>query len=277
MKRTKLMTIVISLLLIMALGVVFVTTALGSGENNYMTPLQALENLDLVDYMQKDATVPRSYAVYALLSVIGELDTALNSEDECSFSDVDNDFAPYIGYAEELGIILGDGGGVFAPDRPITLEEMLTMCLRALGHSPSPENVYILAESEMLYTYSAGDSLYFYLTADKLGEILWNMLSVNVGEESLTYAEMLVEIGILDATTYEEITAQVYYEFGETTNVLTGAVSGVETVEPVESVEPEDTTTPDSESESVSETEPPKPPKPPQVDTDDGWSGIWSP
>ena len=76
------------------------------------------------------------------LRLIGEEEAALASTAENPFADTPSWCDRYVAYAYEQGYTNGvgdaaDGRLLFAPDRPITADEYLTLILRALGYSDS--------------------------------------------------------------------------------------------------------------------------------------------
>ena len=71
-----------------------------------------------------------------LVTVLGRLagiDPA-DYDGQSAFSDVDADswYGPYVAWAAENGVVEGVGDGLFAPDAPITREQMCTMLVRYL-------------------------------------------------------------------------------------------------------------------------------------------------
>ena len=71
-----------------------------------------------------------------LVTVLGRL-AGIDPADysgESAFSDVDADswYGPYVAWAAENGVVQGVGGGRFAPDDPITREQLCTMLARYL-------------------------------------------------------------------------------------------------------------------------------------------------
>lgn len=269
MKKSKLTAVLVSVLVFSILASAFITSALGSDENTGVTPFDALVDLGLAESIPKNANIARIDALKSLLCVIGEIENAEKYEGNIDFCDINGDSAPYVSYASELGIIIGDGNGFFYPDKAITLEEMLIMSLRTLGYTDIDEdNVYSLAENAQLYTYTHDDSLYFYLNGGRMAEILWNLLSAEISGSESTYAQLLMEIGMIDSERYGEALASVSYVFGDTTNARTYALTE-ETESQPETTNPE-TTKPET-------TKPETTTKPSNTENNDGWSPIWRP
>jgi hypothetical protein len=89
---------------------------------------------DLMNGVTNQQFSPDSYMTRAMLAaVLARLEGAapVSYQDE-TFRDVDarDWYAPYVAWAAGLGIISGTGDGIFAPDRPVTREEMATMLYR---------------------------------------------------------------------------------------------------------------------------------------------------
>ena len=67
----------------------------------------------------------------------GNTETAVwaASDDEIVFTDIVNErhYPASIAYAHSNGIIIGQAEGIFNPDANITVQDGLTMCVRALG------------------------------------------------------------------------------------------------------------------------------------------------
>ena len=89
-----------------------------------------------------ESTATRIMGVVMFLRLIGEEEAALASTAENPFADTPAWCDRYVAYAYEKGYTNGvgdaaDGRLLFAPNRPITADEYLTLVLRALGYSDS--------------------------------------------------------------------------------------------------------------------------------------------
>ena len=89
-----------------------------------------------------ETAATRIMGVVMFLRLIGEEEAALASTAENPFADTPAWCDRYVAYAFEKGYTNGvgeDAAGrlLFAPDRPITADEYLTLILRALGYSDS--------------------------------------------------------------------------------------------------------------------------------------------
>ncbi|WP_027400296.1 S-layer homology domain-containing protein [Anaerovorax odorimutans] len=91
---------------------------------------------------------------------------------------------PYLAFCESKGIILGDGNGNAMPGRPVTVNESVTMALRAIGYTGNsseltgvwPANYVTVAQNNSLY-----DDVQKNATAvDKANaaQIIYNLLTV---------------------------------------------------------------------------------------------------
>ncbi len=90
---------------------------------------------------------------------------------------------PYLGFCQSKGIMLGDGAGNVMPGRTITVNEAMTMALRAIGYTANssllvgawPANYVSIAQNEELY-----DDVASATTVDKASaaQIIYNLLTV---------------------------------------------------------------------------------------------------
>lgn len=89
-------------------------------------------------------SVTRAEAVTMLVRLLGKEDEALANTDLylTPFTDAPAWAAPYIGYAYTNGLTSGTSAMTFSPDRPITANQFLTFCLRALGYSSETDFSY---------------------------------------------------------------------------------------------------------------------------------------
>ena len=215
--------------------------------------LSALKSLSLVDdSITADGEVTRVTALKSLLSVMGLSDEADQYTGSYGFYDATDG---QICYAREKGLVIGDGFDFFMPDEAIRTDDMLLMCLRALGFgvvSITSDEIHRESENMGIYAYDDSDDLLLYMNGAQLGEILWNMLGLNMPEGGITYAENLIALGVFTAEDYENAQKNVQYAFGKKNRAVTNAITAEEET---------DTT--------GRETEPPKP--------DDPWGPIWRP
>ena len=260
MKRSKIVAPVVAVLLFALLIPCFVIATAGSEKNTNMRPYDAIARIGVLPYGQEKAYLTRYEALAKVLWVMGELYDAEEYDAAQSFEDAIRDQGKVIGYAESKGVIVGDGEGFFYPNKLCTLEDMLIMIMRVLGYSDvTAENVYTLAEACGIYKYSQADDLYFYINGRRAAECIWNMLDFAIDNET-SFADLLIEKGILNSKTYSWLSSTVSYSFGETTAVETGAKTEPETTA-AESEHEEETTT-------AVETKDPN---------DEGWTPPWNP
>lgn len=296
MKKRNLTSLLASVLTVVILGAFFAAAVVGSGATQSLSPFEAMKELKLIPELERTEKITRIDALSILLNVIGEEESANSYDGLEEFFDT---HSPAASYAVQLGIIKVENGRFFFPDRYIRLDDMLEACLRALGIvNVTEENVYTLAKNEKLYTWSEDDDLHFYLTAEKLGEILWNMLFTTPNASNATYAEQLADLGIIDGDAFEDILELVNYEFGDTTKASTlgmnkdqateDTTGGGDTVAPDDTTDvpddttatPEDTTTAPEESTTPEETTTQKPvvtTKPVETENNEGWSPTLRP
>ena len=89
----------------------------------------------------------------------------------------------YLGFSQSKGIMLGDGAGNVMPGRTITVNEAVTMALRAIGYSQNsallvgawPANYVSIAQNESLYDDVATDTT---VTRASAAQIIYNLLTV---------------------------------------------------------------------------------------------------
>jgi hypothetical protein len=90
---------------------------------------------------------------------------------------------PYLAFCQSKGILLGDGAGNVMPGKTITVNEAMTMALRAIGYTANssllvgawPSNYVSIAQNESLY-----DDVATTTTVDKASaaQIIYNLLTV---------------------------------------------------------------------------------------------------
>ena len=90
---------------------------------------------------------------------------------------------PYLAFCQSKGIMLGDGAGNVMPGRTITVNEAMTMALRAIGYTANssllvgtwPSNYVSIAQNNDLY-----DDVEASTTVDKASaaQIIYNLLTV---------------------------------------------------------------------------------------------------
>lgn len=90
---------------------------------------------------------------------------------------------PYLAFCQSKGILLGDGAGNVMPGKTITVNEAMTMALRAIGYTANssllvgawPSNYVSIAQNEDMYTDVAKTT-----TVDKANaaQIIYNLLTV---------------------------------------------------------------------------------------------------
>jgi hypothetical protein len=89
----------------------------------------------------------------------------------------------YLGFAQSKGIMLGDGAGNAMPGRTITVNEAVTMALRAIGYTQNsallvgswPSNYVSIAQNEELYDKVSSEAT---VTRGSAAQIIYNLLTV---------------------------------------------------------------------------------------------------
>jgi hypothetical protein len=112
-------------------------------------------------------------------------DSALAGYTSTSFKDtVGYGWAvPYLAFAQSKGIMLGDGAGNAMPGRTITVNEAMTMALRAIGYTANssilvgawPANYVSIAQNEDLYDDVASNTT---VNKASAAQIIYNLLTV---------------------------------------------------------------------------------------------------
>ena len=112
-------------------------------------------------------------------------DSALAGYTSTSFKDtVGYGWAvPYLAFCQSKGIMLGDGEGNVMPGRTITVNEAMTMAMRAIGYTANssllvgawPANYVSIAQNEDLYDDVAADTT---VNKASAAQIIYNMLTV---------------------------------------------------------------------------------------------------
>ena len=90
---------------------------------------------------------------------------------------------PYLAFCQSKGILLGDGAGNVMPGRTVTVNEAMTMALRAIGYTANssllvgvwPANYVSIAQNEDLYDDVAADTT---VNKASAAQIIYNLLTV---------------------------------------------------------------------------------------------------
>ena len=142
----------VSLAVILVAFSLNVAKAVAVGDPLSATPVadkvSALSKLNILrnegsDYRLDDALTRRDAIVY-VVRLIGKEPAVLADKSRYASlapGDVDPsaDFAPYVGFAIEQGIVKGFPDGSFRPERAASEREFLTMMLRAFGHAENED------------------------------------------------------------------------------------------------------------------------------------------
>jgi S-layer homology domain. len=160
--------------------------------------------------------------------ITGDVETSRWDQNDNSSSFTDVKASHYFGsiaYAHRQGIIIGRSDEVFAPEDPITLQDGLTMVVRALGYpsadlnSGYPES-YINKGRELGLLVDINDLAYTAnMTRGHTAQLLYNALYANTqsGEKLVEKVFEIVERTlVLTATENMKINSNVSYAKGDT-------------------------------------------------------------
>jgi len=140
----KVLSIVLSLVMVLCMmpAMAFADTAVYSdiAGTTCEEAVTTLSGLGVVDgypdgSYKPEATVTRAEAAKLIVAALGLTDQAAGYK--ASFTDLDG-YAwaeGFIGYAEDLGILKGDGNGLYRPGDVVSYNEMAAIVIRALGYS----------------------------------------------------------------------------------------------------------------------------------------------
>ena len=152
-----------------------------------------------------DAGLNNKLARYEMIELVldacGVGEKARTEQNKCSFSDVTMEQTAVIGYAEKLGIISGDDGGNFYPDRQATVQELLSVMMRILGYSG--ENLWrqaydkayeigLLSNEDLILSANSE------LTRDNFAACAYNLLGIKNINSGVTVMEKMVIDGLID-------------------------------------------------------------------------------
>ena len=151
---------------------------------------------------QGEKSVNRAEFAAMITRALGIPDSALAGYSQTSFKDVSG-YAwavKYLAFCESKGIMLGDGKGNVMPGRTISVNEAVTMALRAVGYVDNsaqlvgtwPSNYVTLGKQVGLYTDLAEAVT---IDRENAAQVIYNALTVQLvavnadGETTLLYAD----------------------------------------------------------------------------------------
>ncbi len=93
---------------------------------------------------QPYATLTRAQFAKIVVCALDKADEAKSNAVASTFRDVDQYYwaVPYINYASKNSIIIGYADGTFAPEKPITYAEAITVLIRAMGYTDEDVGYY---------------------------------------------------------------------------------------------------------------------------------------
>lgn len=154
--------------------------------------IQVCNDLGIIDgypdgTFQGDKAVNRAEFAAMITRALGVPDSALAGYATTSFKDVAGYgwAVPYLAFCESKGIMLGDGMGNAMPGRTISVNEAITMALRAVGYTENsamlvgswPANYVTLGQQQGLYTDLATATT---IDRENAAQVIYNALSVNL-------------------------------------------------------------------------------------------------
>lgn len=193
-----------------------------------------------------DKDVNRAEFAAMLTRALAIPDSALSGYTTTSFKDTTGYgwAVPYLAFCQSKGILLGDGAGNVMPGKTITVNEAMTMALRAIGYTANsallvgawPANYVSIAQNEDLYEdvstttsvnkASAAQIIYNLLTVQKVAvntdgttDYLWkdkkeekesNLLNTNLGCDEIEDAIL----GSTPGCTYDDAIINITKNLG---------------------------------------------------------------
>lgn len=269
MKKRKLLSVSIALILALALGVMFVSAqntanskAQTQSENNTLLELISLSGRS--PYEQ----VTRIDALKTILRVTSSYNEASVYSGSCPFSDVSEGNAPFVAFAFDNGYVKGIGDNVFNENGYATLEETLVIALRVMGYS---EDIpFYEAEMHSLYRSTNSDFYTIFLTYAQLSNLVWNMLDACPSNAYVPYGEALCENSSVDREAYSSFRESLdnNYSYGDVPSINTDAYFNPDTSAP-------STSAPNTSAPSTTTSVPST--SAPSIDTEPGWGPIIKP
>ena len=147
-KAKKLTSIILSLVMILALGLTsFAYVASDAQDSKYKEAIELLGALEIMvgdkdtGAFRPEDTIKRSEFAKVAVTSMGMENLADSFNYPTKFPDVvENHWANgYINVAANQGLIIGDDLGNFRPDDTITYAEAVTVLVRLIGHTPAAE------------------------------------------------------------------------------------------------------------------------------------------
>lgn len=132
-----------------------------------------------------DKAVNRAEFAAMITRALAIPDSALAGYTTTSFKDISGYSwaVPYLAFCQSKGILLGDGAGNVMPGKTITVNEAMTMALRAIGYTANssqlvgvwPSNYVSIAQNNDLYTDVAKETT---VNKASAAQIIYNLLTV---------------------------------------------------------------------------------------------------
>ncbi len=152
-------------------------------------------------FRPNDNIIRSEMAKVAVYSV-GLEDIALNSNGATSFPDVPKEHwaTGAINVAHQQNMVIGDSEGTFRPDDPVTLQEAVTIIVRAMGYEPAAKDkggypagyLYIASSNQLLRGIDGVTSQP--ATRGDIAQLIFNSLTVNLMEQVGYGSEVSFEV-----------------------------------------------------------------------------------
>lgn len=136
-------------------------------------------------------SIIRSEMAKVAVYTVGLEDMAINSGGSTRFPDVSaNHWATgAINVADQQEMVVGDAEGTFRPDDPVTLQEAVTIIVRAMGYEPAAADkggypagyLYIASSNQLLRGIDGATSAP--ATRGDIAQLVFNSLTVNLMEQ----------------------------------------------------------------------------------------------
>lgn len=175
----------------------------------YSEAVNRLGDLDIINGFEDGSfrpydTLTRAQFAKLVVCALDKEDEAKASAVSSNFNDVNQYYwaVPYINYVSKNNIIIGYADGTYAPEKPITYAEAVTVLVRALGYSESDIG-YFWPQNYIDKAVSLGVSDYVFanssdvITRGQAALLLDNMLftDINLHENGKSDATFLETIG----------------------------------------------------------------------------------
>jgi hypothetical protein len=169
--------------------------------------------------------VSRAEGVVMVVRLMGKEKEAKSGNHSHPFRDVSADYAPYIGYAYQSGLLPKTNGKTFHPDKAMSYPEYVKMVLKILGYEEgedySMDNIARKATKIGLPPAPIGNSPFL---RKKVMEINANALGVSFKNSIQLLRNYLIETGAISKDTVDFILNQTFERYHPNKRDLLAAV-----------------------------------------------------